>query len=119
MMKRLVIVFVLLALAGCMPYQRQNLTSYSFAGREVKLGMSADQVREMAGAPTKRTFDEPAHLGGNTMFSNDLSLKIYMLKTYPYREYWQYGSFEDNDKEEIRITFAGGTVTGIRKCTKK
>lgn len=119
MAKRLVIVFVLLALTGCMPYLKQDFRSYPFKGKEIKVGMYANEVSEIAGQPTKVTLPESlSDITDNTMFSNDVVF-IYMSRYQSYREYWLYGSFENGDKEQITITLTNGKVTRIQRCTKK
>lgn len=119
MNKRIVIVFLLLALTGCTPYLKRDFTSYSFNGREVKLGMTASEVSEIAGPPVEVTIPEPvSDIRNNTMFANDPAY-LYLSRYHPYREYWQYGSLEKGDKEQIRITIANGKVTKIQKYTLK
>jgi len=119
MSKRIAIIFLLLALIGCTPYLKRDFTSYSFNGKEVKLGMNASEVREIAGQPTKVTIPEPvSDITGNTMFANDPAYR-YLSRYQTYREYWQYGSLENGDKEQIKITIANGKVKKIRKCTLK
>ena len=119
MIKRIVIIFLLLALIGCTPYLKRDFTSYSFNGKEVKLGMNASEVSEIAGRPTKVTIPEPvSDIRNNTMFANDPAY-MYLSRYQPYREYWQYGSLEDGDKEQIKMTIANGKVTKIRKYTLK
>ena len=122
MIKKLMIIFVLLALTGCLPYVKQNFTSYSFNGQEVTLGMNTDKVREIAGTPAIITIPDPLpNFNTNTMFVIDAAFR-YLTNVrpyYQYYQYWQYGSFEDGDKEKLRITFANGIVTKIRKFTKK
>lgn len=119
MIKRIVIIFLLLALIGCTPYLKRDFTSYSFNGKEVKVGMNASEVSAIAGPPTKVTIPEPvSDIRNNTMFANDPAY-MYLSRYQPYREYWQYGSFESGDKEQIEITIAKGKVTKIRKHTLK
>lgn len=119
MRKKIMIVLLLTALAGCTPYLKQDFASYSFNGTEVTLGMRASELREIAGPPAKVTLPEPvSDISNNTMFANDPAY-LYLSRYHPYREYWQYGSFEKGDKEQIRITIVNGRVTKIRKCTLK
>ncbi|MRR16295.1 MAG: hypothetical protein EG826_07545 [Deltaproteobacteria bacterium] len=119
MRKKIMIVLLLAALAGCTPYLKQDFTSYSFNGKEVKLGMRAGEVSEIAGPPAKVTIPEPvSDIANNTMFANDPAY-LYLSRHHSSREYWQYGSFERGDKEQIRMTIVNGKVTKIRKCTLK
>lgn len=122
MIKKLIVIIAALAMAGCMPYLKQDFKSYTFNGKEVKLGMNADQVREIAGTPTHIEIPDPApNIGTNTMFTNDvlLSKYSYAARFQPYRECWQYGNLEKGDREQLSITFTKGFITKIRKFTKK
>lgn len=119
MIKKMIIIFMFAALTGCMPYLTQDFRGYPFNGKEIKVGMSASEVSEIAGQPTKVTLPESlSDITNNTMFANDIVF-IYSSRYQSYREYWLYGSLENGDKEEIKITFTNGRVTRIQKCIKK
>lgn len=111
LMWKLLLVALMLVVTGCMPFVRQELTSYSFDGKEVTVGMNANNVRELAGPPTN--ISRPSALS-NTLFPGG----VYDNMTRG-QQYWQYGSLKNGGKQQISITFSDGIVTGIDKFTDK
>ncbi len=107
---RKLIIFPMLLLTGCMGYAKQGFTGYDVDGKKLTLGMTAAQVRKIAGEPT------------TIVLPNAETLAVASDNVYEPmiegEQYWHYGSLKKGDKDQLDITFSKGVVTKIWKISR-